>query len=424
MRTSRLLASVAFGLFFVHSAAASAMEPPQAEEDSIGTTPARNPQAAPAAPVATGALEASDERMEVDMDPSRERRSYRRGEAPIAKDPPPDWAVLHAGLRPELGTFGGIATLALAHARTERFYGVFSLSAVRNDAGTHVGAAQLALGRNLSDEFIGGMQVSLTENRARTFSGIGQTGLAYNRAGDMTGVFQLAAFNRATSFTGATQLGLYNRTDKAFTGIAEIGTFNHARTDFTGALQIGVVNGVGREMFSESSSNEARFGGIAQVGVVNAANNFYGVAQIGAASFVGGKFGGLVQIGALGAAANEFKGLAQIGVASVSEKSIGLQLGAGAVSLEQHDGLQIGALGNYAQNIRGAQLGIVNVAREVKGVQVGVFNHTRRLRGLQIGLANHAEDGVLPWTAILNFGFGDEDDASNGEDEEYRSARR
>ena len=29
--------------------------------------------------------------------------------------------------------------------------------------------------------------------------------------------------------------------------------------------------------------------------------------------------------------------------------------------------------------------------------------------GVQIGLANHAEDGVLPWTAILNMGFGDGD---------------
>ena len=35
------------------------------------------------------------------------------------------------------------------------------------------------------------------------------------------------------------------------------------------------------------------------------------------------------------------------------------------------------------------------------------MNHAEKLRGLQIGLVNHANDGVLPWTAILNFGFGD-----------------
>lgn len=33
---------------------------------------------------------------------------------------------------------------------------------------------------------------------------------------------------------------------------------------------------------------------------------------------------------------------------------------------------------------------------------------------LQIGLVNHAEDGVLPWTAIVNMGFGDAPDP--GED--------
>jgi hypothetical protein len=37
---------------------------------------------------------------------------------------------------------------------------------------------------------------------------------------------------------------------------------------------------------------------------------------------------------------------------------------------------------------------------------------------MQIGLANHAEDGVLPWTALLNFGFGD-DESDNDGDRDY-----
>jgi hypothetical protein len=51
--------------------------------------------------------------------------------AAIAKDPPPDWAVLHAGLKPELGTFGGIGTLALAQSTVENFYGGFQFAFVR-----------------------------------------------------------------------------------------------------------------------------------------------------------------------------------------------------------------------------------------------------------------------------------------------------
>mgnify|MGYP003531329677 CR=1 FL=1 len=51
-----------------------------------------------------------------------------------------------------------------------------------------------------------------------------------------------------------------------------------------------------------------------------------------------------------------------------------------------------------------------------KGVQIGLFNHAKRLRGVQIGLVNHAEDGVLPWTAIINMGFGDEPEQNHGDD--------
>ena len=162
-------------------------------------------------------------------------------------------------------------------------------------------------------------------------------------------------------------------------------------------------------LFDESSSRRERFVGIAQIGAVDSASTFYGVAQIGAVTAAGSKFRGLVQIGALGVAAQDFAGLAQIGAFTASKKSIGLQLGATALAFEEHVGLQSGVVANYAKSVSGAQIGVANLADEVKGVQIGLFNHARRLRGMQIGIANHAEDGLLPWTAILNFGFGEED---------------
>jgi hypothetical protein len=237
MRLNHLLASfVPTALLLLSAVDARAMQPAPADRDeaSFGTTPARSKaqmqqqqgapasQAAPApaspasAPMdrATDSVGTAGSADEETVVSSRfERDGMRGGNAPIATDPPGDWAVLHAGLRPKIGTFGGIATLALAHARTESFYGGFSLSAVRNDAGTHIGLAQIALGRNLSDTFGGGMQVSITENRARNFYGIGQLSLAYNRSLDMTAVTQIGAFNRARELTAVAQLGLYNRTD-------------------------------------------------------------------------------------------------------------------------------------------------------------------------------------------------------------------
>ena len=211
MRKNHLLLALTTCATVVLSvSAADAHEAAIATDDAnFGTTPAATPVAQAAPPTAEG-----------------RSSSYRASDAPIATDPPPDWAVLHAGLRPRLGTFGGIATFALAHARTERFYGGFSFSAVRNDAGTHIGLAQIALGRNLSDTFAGGYQLSLTENRARTFYGLGQTALAYNRALDIDALTQLAAYNRARSFGGVTQLGAFNRADKKFTGVVQLGVVN------------------------------------------------------------------------------------------------------------------------------------------------------------------------------------------------------
>ena len=361
-------------------------------DDDIGTTPA-------AAPLVKGEATVSPRSGSYD-EPDR---VYHGPDAPIAKDPPKDWAVLYAGLRPHLGTFGGIATLAVAHARTERFYGGFSFSLIRNDAGTHVSIAQLALGRNLSDSFAGGLQWSLTENRARHFAGIAQTSLAYNRAGKFGGEFQLACFNRATSITGLAQLGGYNRDDERFTGLAQLGAFNHAKEDFTGFAQLGVLNATGDEVFDDNKS-AGRFAGITQVGVVNyVGNDFRGFAQIGGGNFVTGDFAGGFQIGALTASANKFRGIAQIGGYVHSEESYGAQIGVVNRVKDEHTGIQIG---------------VVNMADEVTGVQIGLFNHARRLRGLQIGIANHAEDGVLPWTTILNMGFGDGD---GGETDDYSS---
>ena len=93
------------------------------------------------------------------------------------------------------------------------------------------------------------------------------------------------------------------------------------------------------------------------------------------------------------------------------------------MALEDHAGLQLGALGNYAKDFTGAQIGIANVAKQVTGVQIGVFNYAQSLRGVQIGLANHAEDGVLPWTTLLNFGFGDGDGGDVPSYDRYKSAK-
>lgn len=434
-RLSRTVApaALAVGLLFPASSARA--------DDDIGTTPAkpRAGEAAPAAPTPTSvpvsAAEPASPKTDVERESSRgvggifgssdeEPVRRRRREAPLATDPPKDWAVLYGGLRPQLGTFGGIAVLGAAQSRVERFYGAFSFATVRNDAGDHVGLAQLALGRNLANDFGGGFQLSLTENRARDFVGTGQVTLAYNRAGDMLAVTQLGGYNRAKRFAGVAQVGLYDRADETFSGVAQVGAFDHVRGTFRGIAQLGVVTAAGDDLLPSGSADENEgFRGVVQTGAYAVTDGaFSGVTQVGIGAVTNGTFTGLTQIGGLAAYSREFRGLAQIGFGAFSHRSAGLQLGAWTMADEQHTGLQIAAGYARAGKIRGAQVGLVNQAREVRGVQIGLLNTARNLEGVQIGLVNHAEDGLLPWTSIINIGFGDEDYGDDGDED--RAARR
>ncbi len=460
LRRSRRRAVLSLGL----GSALLSMSAVASADDDIGTTPARKsaPASSPIAPNDQNEPKPANEgyaRPPGDQPISPDSPNANGPSAPqptvissegsrqnrdrfVATDPPGDWAVFHVGLRPHLGRFIGLGTMALARERTEQFYGVFSLSAIRNDAGTHVGLAQIALGRNLSDTFDGAMQLSLTENRARNFAGLTQTTLGYNRAGDMVGVLQLGSYNRSTEFHGGLQVGAYSRTDQAFGGIAQVGVYSRADrsfagvtqvggyaeadSDFSGLLQLGVASSVGTEMFetSEDGAKKNRFAGLAQISgsVANVDGNFKGVMQVSpGASWVSGEFTGLTQIGML-AYARDFTGLLQVGGGAVSRRSAGIQVGGAALAFEEHTGLQISGVGNYAKKMNGAQIGLANFSEDARGVQIGLFNHAEHLRGVQIGLVNHAEDGVLPWTGILNMGFGDGD--GGGPDQDYSKQQK
>lgn len=299
--------------------------------------------------------------------------------APIAAEEPHDWAVLHAGLSPNLGTFGGIGTFELAGGRTRKFYGVTAVSGVRDHAELFVGALQLAIGHAESDDFYGLAQVGLTHADAKDLHGLLQTSVAYAHADSFQGLAQTAVYSRAEDFEGVMQLGV----------VSSIGEpFGDEGKGFTGGLQAGAL------AYSSGS-----FTGIVQAGAMTfTKGDFKGLLQISALS--GGVKGTVYapfQIGGLGAVATSFNGIAQIGGA--------------AVTLKEANGLQIGA-GTYAATIHGAQLGVANIGGKVNGVQIGLVNHAESLKGVQIGLVNHATTGAIAeWTSILNIGFGAPDNA-------------
>ncbi|MBL4689598.1 MAG: hypothetical protein JKY37_33735, partial [Nannocystaceae bacterium] len=88
----------------------------------------------------------------------------------------------------------------------------------------------------------------------------------------------------------------------------------------------------------------------------------------------------------------------------------GAQLGVAFNGTPQIEGAQVSSGLNWAREVRGAQLGLVNVAKDVKGVQLGLLNYARSADA-SIGLISVTkEGGVHPevWTsdtAALNVGI-------------------
>ncbi len=71
----------------------------------------------------------------------------------------------------------------------------------------------------------------------------------------------------------------------------------------------------------------------------------------------------------------------------------GLALGLVNGSTGNSAGISLGVLLNYAENYKGFQLAPVNYTTgEMKGLQVGVVNIAGNLKGLQLGVVNYAED--------------------------------
>jgi hypothetical protein len=57
-----------------------------------------------------------------------------------------------------------------------------------------------------------------------------------------------------------------------------------------------------------------------------------------------------------------------------------------------------------AQKMNGLQFSIVNFAEDLGGVQLGIVNMTQK-KGFQIGLVNYIKDGMIPFFPIINFKF-------------------
>lgn len=88
----------------------------------------------------------------------------------------------------------------------------------------------------------------------------------------------------------------------------------------------------------------------------------------------------------------------------------GVQLGAGVNYARELNGVQIGLL-NMGDQVRGLQLGLVNIGRSVQGVQIGLLNLAEEMTGAPVGVLSLARNGswhAEVWAddnALINVGF-------------------
>jgi len=139
----------------------------------------------------------------------------------------------------------------------------------------------------------------------------------------------------------------------------------------------------------------------------------YGLLTLKNATFVGYEYALIepeagvmigVQMGLLPVVNNFLFGMQMGLINRVKSVGYGFQMGFLNTAEERLGGIQYGFVNTTGQ-LKGAQLGFVNIADRVYGIQFGFVNTTRILQGVQLGMVNVARDNFLPFMFGVNIGF-------------------
>jgi hypothetical protein len=133
-----------------------------------------------------------------------------------------------------------------------------------------------------------------------------------------------------------------------------------------------------------------------------------GYQAAGVFNIVGGRTRSLQAAGVFNLGPGPVSGLQAAGVFNLLEGPLsGAQLAGVFNRAEEVNGAQVGLV-NISAEVRGGQVGLVNVATgEVRGTQVGLVNVARSVRGLPVGLVNVSQQGGFSWSGwITDDGYG------------------
>lgn len=219
--------------------------------------------------------------------------------------------------------------------------------------------------------------------------------VSYFNLGLLTNVYQLKGMgvNLISSVvqndvSGMQLSGLANVSGGTVSGLQLSGIANVVGYNFSGFSATGFCNIYGH------NSQGMMFGGIVNV----FGSNSNGVALSGLSNMAGGSYNGLVVSGLGNVSASDMRGIALSGLLNVSADDLyGVQL-ASLLNVvgDKAKGLQVVGLGNVSIASAGAQLaGLANIVTgKAEGFQLASFNYAEKVKGVQLGLVNYAKGNV------------------------------
>jgi hypothetical protein len=148
-------------------------------------------------------------------------------------------------------------------------------------------------------------------------------------------------------------VGLFNVVGGRVTGVQASGLFNQVMDSVTGAQLAGLFNVAGDDVY-----------GVQAAGLYNHTPEDMRYAQLaGVANYSGDTARGIQAAGVANLAGGDTRGAQVAGVANIASAAM--------------EGVQISGVFNYAKNLRGVQVGIVNICDSSSGYSLGLLNFVK-----------------------------------------------
>jgi hypothetical protein len=203
--------------------------------------------------------------------------------------------------------------------------------------------------------------------------------------------------------------GISNIVGDTVKGIQSAGKFNICHTlhgfQYTGIFNTVLKGGYGGQFSGICNTMSGPFTGIQASGIFNKANTINGTQLSGCLNMTRNNFSGTAISGIGNLIENASSGVLCTGIFNSTGNQDGVQISGIVNAADSVKGIQITGVANTAGVVHGSQIaGLLNLSDELsKGVQVSsLYNYTHNLKGMQIGFINVADSSSGVSIGLLN----------------------